>query len=422
MIQGTHKKGEKKQSKVYLILSILMLAGILLSLKTAATAPALAGKLHLSRLSILLPIGISFYSLQMIAYLADVYRGKIEAETNFFKYLLFITYFPHILQGPIPRYELLSQDLFKEHIFDYQKFVYGFELMLWGYFQKMVIADRAAIMVNRLFGEYQSYPGAYMLIAGILYSLQLYTDFNGCVCIAKGISGMFDITIEDNFHHPYFADSVKDFWRRWHMSLSGWLRDYIYIPLGGNRKGTIRKYINIMVVFIVSGIWHGIGNTFLVWGMLHGLYQIIGEVFTPIRNKIKDMLKIESDVFSHRLYKQLFTFFLVMLAWIFFRSSSVTQGVNMIKSMFTTFNPWILWDGSLYMLGLNSKNVGILVISLIILWVVSMLQNKMVIRDTIYKQSVLFRYMIVLALVFTILIFGIYGPGYDSAQFIYGGF
>ena len=303
-------------------------AGLLFLLKFASSGSFFVTRLHLGRLAFLLPMGISFYTLQIIAYVVDVYRGKYPAEKNFLQYMLFVMYFPQILQGPIARFDQLKKQLCSGHTFSYATFVGGFELMIWGYFQKLVIADRAAVIVDRLFGEYRSYTGVYMLLAGVLYSIQLYTDFNGCVCIARGASEMLGITLAENFDHPYFATSIQDFWHRWHMSLSSWLRDYVYIPLGGNRKGKLRKYVNILLTFLVSGLWHGMGLTYLVWGFLHGLYQIMGSLLMPVRDRLVSLTKTDRSCFSHRLLKQLCTFFLIMLAWIFFRADSVTQALQ----------------------------------------------------------------------------------------------
>ena len=355
-------------------------AGLLFLLKLASSGSFFVTRLHLGRLAFLLPMGISFYTLQIIAYVVDVYRGKYPAEKNFLQYMLFVMYFPQILQGPIARFDQLKKQLCSGHTFSYATFVGGFELMIWGYFQKLVIADRAAVIVDRLFGEYRSYTGVYMLLAGVLYSIQLYTDFNGCVCIARG-----------------------------------------YIPLGGNRKGKLRKYVNILLTFLVSGLWHGMGLTYLVWGFLHGLYQIMGSLLMPVRDRLVSLTKTDRSCFSHRLLKQLCTFFLVMLAWIFFRADSVTQALQMIRQM-AVFNPWVLWNQSVYLLGLDAKNVWILFFAIVILLLVSILQTKTDIRGWLAKQGIVFRYAVVYLALFAVLIFGIYGPGYDAVQFIYGGF
>ena len=411
------------RNRTGLVIVIALTAGCLLFLKVCSGGGGLlASFLPLERFSLLLPLGISFYTLQIIGYCVDVYRKKTEPETNIFKYVLFVTFFPQILQGPIPRFDRLHKQFFVPHRFSYQKIVFALQLILWGLFQKMVIADRAAIVVNRLFGEYETYKGFYVLLAGVLYSIQLYADFAGCVSIAQGAAALFDIHLDDNFDHPYFAVSVKDFWRRWHISLSSWLKDYIYIPLGGNRHGNARKYMNIMITFLVSGVWHGIGLHYLVWGGLHGAYQCVGDATMPFREKLKKAMKMDTTSFSYTLFSQIGTFFLVMTAWIFFRASSVKMGILMIKNMFTVWNPYIFWTDDIYMLGLDGRNFRLLILSIFLLWGVGMLQQKGNLREWIDRQNLVFRWTIILAGILSILIFGIYGPGYDSAQFIYGAF
>ena len=224
-LYGKWAEKHKGQGKAVLALVILANLAVLLTVKFAP----LAG------ISILAPMGISFYTLQVIAYCVDVYQGKTEAQSNFFKYLLFVSFFPQILQGPIPRYNQLKEQLYKGNVFDYKTVKFGFQLILWGMFLKMVIADRAAVFVNAVFPEYHMYEGTVLAVAAVLYSIQLYTDFLGCVCIAMGAAEVYGIKLQTNFERPYMAVSIKDFWRRWHISLSSWLRDYVYIPLGGNR-------------------------------------------------------------------------------------------------------------------------------------------------------------------------------------------
>lgn len=419
---SSKKMSSNNIKKIGLVLVISLNIILLMFLKIASSGTLLANRLTLDRFSFLIPMGISFYTLQIIAYCVDIYKGKIKPQTNILKYALFISFFPQILQGPIPRYEQLGKQLYTERKFNYEKVTFGLQLIIWGCFQKMVVADAAAIVVNRVFGEWQTYKGIFVLFAAILYSIQLYADFAGCVCIAIGAAELFGIEIADNFNHPYFSTSIQDFWRRWHISLSSWLRDYVYIPLGGNRKGKIRKYINIILTFFVSGIWHGIGSHYIVWGLLHGFYQVIGDILKPVRDFCVKLFKINRDSFSHKLYKQGVTFSLVTLAWVFFRADSVSVAVKMIKNMIMTCNPWILFNDELYMLGLNPKESRVLFFSIFVMWVVGMLQKKMHIRETLAKQSLVFRWFIIFAGIFAVLIFGIYGPGYDAGEFIYGNF
>lgn len=411
------------KSKRWLALIVIVNLCVMLGLKVAASDLGIVQSLGLNRFAILLPVGISFYTLQTIAYMVDVYRGTVEPQKNFAKYLLFITFFPQILQGPIPRYEMLKKQLYEGHTYKESNVRDGFYLMLWGFFQKMVIADRCNIVVNEIFAHYQGYDGLYFWLAGILYSLQLYTDFAGCVAIASGSAKTLGIELPQNFNHPYFAMSIKEFWHRWHMTLSGFLRDYVYIPLGGNRKGNIRKYCNLMITFGISGIWHGIGTHFLVWGFMHGCYQVIGEVLEPFKKKMMQWSGMEKNSFAHRLFARLFTGFLVMVAWIFFRAENTSKAIYMTTHLFMKWNPWIFFSGEIYALGLKEEEWLLLILSVIAMIVIAFLHEKKIkIRQFFAKQPLVFRWMILLGGIFVILIMGIYGPGYDSAQFIYGGF
>lgn len=242
--------------------------------------------LHRRAVSWIVPLGLSFYTLQIIAYLADISRGLVRAQKNPGKYALFVMFFPQMIQGPIPRYGQLAPELYEGHGFDEKGFCKGLQMIVWGFFLKLMIADKASVVVNTVFDSWEAYRGCYVLAAGILYSFQLYADFLSCVCLAKGVSELFGIHLTDNFRCPYRAESVKEFWGRWHMSLSSWLRDTIYIPLGGNRKGTVRKYINILVTFMVSGIWHGAGYKYLFWGMIHAAYQIAGDMTGNLQDRV----------------------------------------------------------------------------------------------------------------------------------------
>ena len=246
-------------------------------------------------LPILVPVGISYFTLQAIGYLADVAAGKVQAEKNPLKYLLFLSWFPAIVQGPISRYDQLMPQLLNRSKLSFDNTRESLVLILFGLVKKLVIADRVGILANYCFANYAELQGVILYIGAIAYSLQLYADFSGCVDICRGTSRLFGVELVDNFSRPYGARSIKEFWNRWHISLSTWLKDYIYIPLGGNRKGTFRKHLNILLVFLVSGLWHGAGNHFFVWGIMHAVYQSVGAITLPIRRKIKDKLGITED-------------------------------------------------------------------------------------------------------------------------------
>ena len=371
----------------------------------------------------IVPVGLSFFSLQLIAYVVDVYNKKIEPERNCFHFLLFTSFFPQIIQGPIPRYEQLAPQLIEGHRFNERIFVKGFMLIVWGFFLKLCIADKSGIIVNTVFNNYPTYKGMYVLIAGILYSFQLYTDFLACTTLAQGIAGLFGIEIINNFEQPYFSMSIKDFWRRWHISLSTWLRDYIYIPLGGNRKGKARKYLNLIITFGVSGVWHGPGYKFVFWGFMHAFYQIMGELLMPVKQFIDEKAHLNTHSTFKAICKTIYTFFMVMFTWIIFRADYLRTGLSMIKSIFTVHNPWILTDDSLFELGLDWKEVMILIICLIILLVVSLAQAQgVMIREKILECNLLTRWVIYIGAILFVLVFGTYGYGFDPQAFIYGGF
>lgn len=412
----------EKHKKIYLTLSVCMVAFPLLAIKECPFI--MDSFIHKDMPNWwLVPIGMAFFSLQLISYNVDVYKGAIKAERNYFKYLLFASFFPQIIQGPIPRYSQLSDQLYAENRFDERKFVKGFMLILWGFFLKLCIADKAGIIVNKVFDNYPTYRGMYVLVAGILYSIQLYADFMSCTSLAQGIANLFGIDLIDNFMHPYFSTSIKDFWRRWHISLSSWLRDYIYIPLGGNRKGKCRKYLNILITFAVSGVWHGAGYKYLFWGLLHGVYQLFGEWLNPVKAKFCEVFKLRKDGLGYLLYKRVATFVLVMLAWIIFRADHLKTGLSMIKSMFAVHNPWIFTNDALYSLGLGWKEFHILIFCMLFLLFVSSVQERgIVIRDYILKKNIAIRWFIYIGAILFIMVFGTYGYGFDAQAFIYGGF
>lgn len=379
--------------------------------------------LHRSAVEWIIPVGISFYTLQMISYLADVYAGRITAQKNPAKFILYGMFFPQIVQGPIPRYDRLADQLYVGHSFDERMVVGGFYKIIWGFFLKLMIADRAAVVVNEIFDNHYQYVGCYVLVAGVLYSVELYADFAACISISKGVANLFGIQLADNFNHPYLAVSVKDFWHRWHMSLSEWLKDYIYIPLGGSRKGKIRTYINLILTFAVSGIWHGAGLRFVVWGLLHALYQIVGQLTQNIQRKAAKLLGLDRAAGARLWIRRIWTFLCVMTAWIIFRAENLRTGLQMIWSMFRVRNLWIFTNDALLALGLDWKEWVVLAGSILILFVVSIKQEQGVkFSNVIFRQPVYVRWAMYLVAIFGIMTYGVYGMGYDSQAFIYGGF
>ena len=334
------------------------------------------------RLDLLLPVGISFYTFQALSYTIDVYRGTVKAEKNILQYMLFVSFFPQLVAGPIERSgNLLSQiQRVKEiNVWEFERVRNGFLLMCWGLFQKLVIADRASVLVNQVYQNYGDYGFLELAIASVL-----------------------------------FAVNIKEFWRRWHVSLTSWFTDYLYIPLGGSRKGAVRKYLNILIVFMVSGLWHGASCNFVAWGFLHAVYQISGDLAGKWKKRI-GVQDSKNGCFSRKLEKGIVTFVLADAAWVFFASDSLHHACDIFRQMVTSFQ-----TTSIYEIGLDRGNWFILCFGILLLFVVDVIHEKDVsVFQFLQRQTVLFRWTLYLGLIWSIILFGIYGAGYDSSQFIY---
>lgn len=369
---------------------------------------------------IVLPVGISFYTFQALSYTMDVYRDEIYAEKNFFEYALFVSFFPQLVAGPIERSKNLLKQLAQKNKFDFSRFIEGLLLMLWGYFLKMVLADRIAIFVDTVYGNVSQYRGFYLMVATALFAIQIYCDFSGYSTIAMGASRILGINLMENFDAPYFSVSVAEFWRRWHISLTSWFKDYLYIPLGGSRKGKLRKYFNKLIVFLVSGLWHGADLSYVVWGGLNGLYQVLGEVLMPLRDFLVKRLALNRESIGHKFVHMMGTFILIDFSWIFFRANSFQEALIVIKQMKQLDNAVIFWNGGLYECGLDSKNFGLMILGIGLLFIADLLKGKgKCIRDIIQNQDDWCKSVVIAFSVCAILLFGIWGPGYNEANFIY---
>ncbi len=373
---------------------------------------------------IILPVGISFYTFQALSYTMDVYQGKITAERNIFRYALFVSFFPQLVAGPIER----SKNLLKQidnienlHLWNYENITHGIILMLYGLFQKMVIADRAAIIVDNVYDCFWIYGSIELIFATILFGIQVYCDFSSYSLIAMGAAKVMGFNLMENFNTPYFSRSIKEFWRRWHISLSTWFRDYLYIPLGGNRYSKIQKYRNLLITFLISGLWHGANWSFIIWGGLHGIYQIIGDLIKPIKNYFNAFFHVKTESFSYKFGQMLITFVLVDFAWIFFRMNSLKNSIKFIYFMIIKWNPWVLFNQTLYTLGLDQKEMHILLIALCILLLIDFIRYKhnLLLDVFLETQCLWFKWGSIFFLFFFIIIYGIYGPEFDSKQFIY---
>ena len=381
----------------------------------------------------LLPVGISFYTLQALGYLIDVYRGDIYAERNFFRYALFVSFFPQLVAGPIERSKNLLVQLSECPGFDFAGFKRGILLVVYGLFLKMVAADRAAVIVDTVFTDTAAYPGFYIAAAVFFFAIQIYCDFYGYSTIARGSALLMGFNLMENFQSPYHARSVREFWRRWHISLGSWFRDYLYIPLGGSRKGFVRRELNLFFVFAVSGLWHGASMGFVFWGMLHALYQILprlwqkgcGALAEAVRQRFPGSFQgkcagRKEASFSVRLFQRLCTFVLVSFAWLFFRAGGFSASLQVVRAMLSVNNWTVLFDGSLYGLGVGRGAMYAMLAAIAVLLAVDRYKYRGGdAAGLVLRQGWLFQACTVLAMTAVILLYGCYGTMYDTQQFIY---
>lgn len=354
----------------------------------------------LPELKLLLPIGISFYTFMAVGYLIDVYRGVVKAERNFGLYALFIAFFPQVTSGPIGRATALLPQLKKpEHLCHYNV-MEGLKQMVWGYFMKLCVADRLAIYVDVAYGNFEHHNGTTLLLASFFYSIQIYCDFAGYSLIAIGAARIMGIQLMENFRRPYFAHNIKEFWSRWHISLSTWFRDYIYIPLGGNRVSQFRYMSNLLITFLVSGLWHGTSWTFIVWGGLHGLFQIVENFWRKfVSVRMQDKLRMSG------FGQILLTFVIVNFAWIFFRAPDIETAVSIIGRIFTSSGmPFV--DFPVFSMGL---------LSLSLLFIKEVQDELGRGIRLLHSRCWLISHLSVVAMVVFILLFGVF----DGGQFIY---
>lgn len=414
----------KRQRRIYIAAAVLNLMVLLVFKYTdfaLGSIRSLTG-LNFSLPEILLPVGLSFYVFQSCSYLFDLYNGKLEAEENPINYGLFVCFFPTVVSGPIQKGRELLPQIREKRQLRYEDFSFFILCFLWGAFLKLVIADRLALMTDRLFQEYYDYTGVVLMVNSLAYTFQIYADFAGYSYMAIAVSRLFGFRLKDNFRQPYLATDIQDFWRRWHISLTSWFTEYLYFPLGGNRRGRTRRYVNIFIVFLVSGLWHGAAWSFVLWGALHGFYQIAGHITRPWRSALYDRLGIDRSRAAFRLGQRFITFSLVSFAWIFFRSENLAKALVYCRNMLRGLAPWALFDGSLTAFGISSLDWAILLFALGLLGLVSVLREKGFDSGCILKQSMAARALLCWAMFIVILVFGAYGGEYSASAFIYAGF
>lgn len=315
-------------------------------------------------LNLALPVGISFYTFQTLSYVIDVYRGEVETERNFFFYALFVSFFPQLVAGPIERPGNLIPQLKAEHRFNKEDATEGAKYMLIGFFKKICVADLVAVYVNAVYNDVANATALGVIIATVLFAVQIYCDFSGYTDIATGCARVMGIKLMKNFDRPYSATSIKDFWSRWHISLSGWFKDYLYIPLGGSRCPKWRYLLNLFIVFLVSGLWHGASWTFVIWGALHGVYRIVGALTYNARNRLvlHTGHKLDSPIVA--ISRRIITFILVCFAWLFFRANSVSDAFALLGVIFTG---WGSVGESLKLMGLGAVEIAMCIVSVLLL-------------------------------------------------------
>lgn len=381
---------KNKYKKLILVITLVINIGILVVIKSELIK------------NIIVPLGVSYYTFQVVSYLIDVYRNKYKPEKNLAKYFLYTMYFPYLFIGPINRYDDISKTLFETNKKFEAKSAYNGILRIgWGFFKKLIIANRINVLISAITQNPSEYNGAFAVFAMILYSIQLYADFSGGIDIVLGFSKVLQINLKENFDTPYISENIQEFWRRWHISLSSWFRDYVYIPLGGNRCSKLRNYFNTIVVFLLSGLWHG--ANYILWGLFHGICLIIGK-FIKVKNKYVNITV---------------TFLVVSFLWAFFIWPTAMQALQMMGSVFTTFNYQELFSNILN-LGLNLANYIVLIIAVILLIIYDLKKEK--INSKIKNLSTESKIIIFASLVLIVLVFGMYGIGFNASDFIYNKF
>ena len=402
----------------YLMLSLLVNLGLLFSFKyfnffndsLRAMFEHFNIFYNIPAFKLLLPIGISFYTFQTLSYSIDVYRGHKEPEKHLGIFALYVAFFPQLVAGPIERSTRLLPQFYEKHNFDYNRICNGLSLMLWGFFKKLVIADRLAIYVNQVYNNPDNYQGLPVLIATYFFAFQIYCDFSGYSDIAIGGAKVLGFDLMINFNRPYFSTSIPEFWKRWHISLSTWFKYYLYIPLGGNRVTKWRHYYNLLVVFLVSGLWHGANWTFIAWGALHGCYILLFIQTRQIRHEICELLYLNKVPKVKKLVSIFLTFHMVVFAWMFFRANSLRDCFTLITNLFKTS-----FSGIELQAGLNNYELTIAVISIVLLGLFHVSQGPRSTARFLSSMPVYARWLICYFLLFSILIFG----QYNMTEFIY---
>ncbi len=436
----------KKQARRRMLAGILIPLAILIVDKytgfTVENLNALLGLLHVQPITMfkmIVPLGISYYTFMSVSYVLDVYWKRMEAEKNLVLYAAYLSFFPHITQGPIQRYVRFRPQIENGADFNGKNIVSGSQLMLLGLIKKLVIADRLGLFVSTVYNGYNQYTGLVFAVATVFYAIQIYCDFSGCMDIVGGVAEMMGITIEKNFNHPFFSKTIPEFWRRWHMTMGEWFKDYIFYPLStsGFMKKTKKKLkekgwkkaeelftscFPVLVVWLITGLWHNASWNYVVWGLYFAVVMILGNVFAGINEKIPRKLGWKTESFSWRLFQMVRTFTICAVGRVLPRAKDLGAAIEIYRRTFQDISPAIFVQGNMLNYGLDEYNLTVALIAILVLWVIELLQEKMHVREELAKQILPFRWAISIAAILIIVIFGMYGPGYDATAFIYGRF
>lgn len=406
--------------KNYLVFNIVVSCGVLFVFKYfnffVLEAKELLAAFHIATssatLQLVMPIGISFYTFQTLGYTIDVYRRELPAERSFWRLALFVAFFPHLVAGPILRAPQLLPQIVQRHRFDTRRLASGAPLVLLGLIKKVVIADRLAIFVDAVYANPSQHHGLVLLLAAYFFAIQIYCDFSGYSDIAVGVARIMGIDLNENFRRPYLSTSPREFWRRWHISLSTWIRDYLYLPLGGNRCSAQRWAFNILLVFALSGLWHGANYTFIVWGLYHGLLLLLDHWLTPHLQRLRARLGLSNDSLLVKALALMLMFHLACLGWVFFRANSIADAWLMLGNMFVFANEGIVFDG-----GLPKHQILLCIVSIAALLIAEMAFEKLPqAKARLEKLPWPVQWALFYAGFFLFLLF----PGADeSRQFIY---
>jgi len=442
----SYKASMKSKQRKWLVLCMLLNFGILAVLKYTdfmiANINALLGVFNtgkqLAFMNFALPLGISFYTFQTMGYLIDVYREKYPIEKNLFKLALFISFFPQLIQGPISRFDDLKENLFAGKNLNIRNVSFGVQRILWGFFKKLVIADRLLVAVTTIVHNTDEYQGVYVLVGMFFYAITLYADFTGGIDIAIGVAELFGIHLKENFERPFFSKSIAEYWRRWHISLSYWFRDYMFYPISVSKPilefskfcrkhagewlgKRIPIYLASIIVWFTTGIWHGAAWNFIVWGLLNCLVILVSQECTPLYEKFHNKFNVK-DKFWFRLFQVGRTFWLMSFLRTFDCYQNVGLTFKMYSTIFTRINIMDLFRGGLMQLGLSLQDYAVLVPAVCLLLLVSLAGRNSSVREKLAAKPLMVRYLTYIFIFLSVLIFGAYGVGYDSSQFIYSRF